>query len=166
MNQPRRPRDKVSIRSEPRGILWLIPSRIAPSGSSSRSLKSLPSSEEIEHERLRRAARDLANNLLSGRDSRQIEADLDRLLVRLSPPSADRTLVRFELPVPPIPGGYEFARLQRRLGHRHAVRLILRREFAKVLLTPGATTDGLHLSPSGHRALADLLLRTMIPTYK
>ena len=106
------------------------------------------------------------NDLLSGKDSRQIEADLDRLLVRLSPPKADRTLVMFELPVPPIPGGYEFARLQRRLAHRHAVRLISRREFAKVLLTPGATTDGLHLSQSGHRALADLLLRTIRMTHK
>lgn len=95
------------------------------------------------------------NDLLSSRDSRQIETDLDRLLVRLSTPR--RTLVMFELPVPPIPGGYEFARLQRRLAHRHAVRLIPRRQFAKVLLTPGATTDGLHLSLSGHRALADLL---------
>ena len=104
------------------------------------------------------------NDLLSGRDSRQIEADLDRLLVRLSTPH--RTLVMFELPVPPIPGGYEFARLQRRLAHRHAVRLIPRREFANVLLTPGATIDGLHLSPSGHRVLADLLLRTISPTHK
>ncbi len=105
------------------------------------------------------------NDLLSGRDSRQIEADLDRLLARLSPPKGDRTLVMFELPVPPIPGGYEFARLQRRLAHRHAVRLIPRREFAKVLFTPGATTDGLHLSPTGHRALADLVLQMMSATH-
>jgi len=46
------------------------------------------------------------------------------------------------------------------------VRLIPRREFAKVLLTPGATTDGLHLSLRGHRALADLLLRTMSQTHE
>ena len=104
------------------------------------------------------------NDLLSGRDSRQIEADLDQLLARLR--GSKRTLVLFELPVPPIPGAYEFARLQRRLAHRHIVRLIPRREFAKVLLTPGATTDGLHLSPSGHRAVADLLLRTMSQTPK
>lgn len=99
------------------------------------------------------------NDLLSGKDSRQIEADLDRLLTRISAPH--RMLVMFELPVPPIPGGYEFARLQRRLARRHAVRLIPRREFAKVLLTPGATTDGLHLSWNGHRALTGLLLRTL-----
>ena len=100
------------------------------------------------------------NDLLSGRDSRQIEADLNRLLVRLKAPS--RTLVMFEIPVPPIPGGYNFARLQRRLAHRYSVRMIPRREFAQVLLTPGATTDGLHLSFTGHRALADLLLRTLL----
>ncbi len=104
------------------------------------------------------------NDLLSGKDSWQIEADLDRLLVRLNAPH--RMLVMFELPVPPIPGGYEFARLQRRLAHRHAVRLIPRREFAKVLLAPGATTDGLHLSLGGHRAVADLLLRTMSQSHK
>ena len=72
----------------------------------------------------------------------------------------------FELPVPPIPGGYEFARLQRRLVHRHAVRLIPWRDFAKVLLTPGATADGLHLSLSGHRALAGLLLRTTSQSHR
>lgn len=99
------------------------------------------------------------NDLLSGRDSRQIEADLDRLLVRLRSPR--RTLVMFELPVPPISGGYEFARLQRRLAHRHAVRLIPRREFAKVLLTPGATTDGLHLSEAGQQSLAEMVLRRL-----
>ena len=44
------------------------------------------------------------NKLLSGRDSREIEADLDWLLTRLSLPKADRTLVMFELPVPPILG--------------------------------------------------------------
>ncbi len=104
------------------------------------------------------------NDLLSGRDSRQIEAELDRLLARLSPPKANRTLVMFELPVPPIPGGYEFARLQRRLAHRHAVCLIPRREFAKVLLTPGATTDGLHLSMVDHRKLADLIVQCLTAT--
>lgn len=95
------------------------------------------------------------NDLLSGRDSRQIEADLDRLLGQLR--TSSRILVMFELPVPPIPGGYKFTRLQRRLAQRHEARLIPRRQFAKVLLSPGATTDGLHLSLSGHRALADLL---------
>lgn len=101
------------------------------------------------------------NDLLSNRDSRQIEADLDRLLVRLSPPKAHRMLVMFELPVPPIPGGYAFARLQRRLADRHGMRLIPRRPFARVLFTDNATTDGLHLSPRGHRDMTDLVLRTL-----
>ena len=101
------------------------------------------------------------NDLLSGRDSRQIEADLDRLLARLIAPN--RTLVMVELPVPPIPGSYEFARLQRRLAHRHAVHLIPRREFAKVLLTPGATIDGLHLSLVGHYLITRLVLSTLQP---
>ena len=99
------------------------------------------------------------NDLLSGRDSRQIEADLDRLLARLIAPN--RTLVMFELPVPPIPGGYEFARLQRRLAHQHAIRLIPRRNFAKVLLTTGATIDGIHLSLVGHYLITRLVLSTL-----
>ncbi|MBC7815364.1 MAG: hypothetical protein IAG10_00530 [Planctomycetaceae bacterium] len=102
------------------------------------------------------------NDLLSGRDSRQIEADLDRLLARLNAPR--RTLVMFELPVPPIPGAYEFARLQRRLAHRHAVRLIPRRELAAVLFSAGATTDGLHLSIEGQRGLAEFVLRRLTAT--
>ncbi len=101
------------------------------------------------------------NDLLSGRDSRQIEADLDQLLARLTAPR--RTLVMFELPVPPIPGGYEFARLQRRLAHRHAVHLIPRRVFSNVLFSEEATTDGLHLSVSGHRAVANLVTSQMSP---
>lgn len=102
------------------------------------------------------------NDLLSGRDSRLIEADLDRLLVRLS--GSRRTLVLFELPVPPIPGAYEFARLRRRLAHRHSVCLIPRREFAQVLLTPDATLDGLHLSNTGQRRLAELVSRRLMAT--
>ena len=101
------------------------------------------------------------NDLLSGRDSRQIEADLDRLLARLS--GSRRTLVMFELPVPPIPGAYDWARLQRRLALHYRTRLIPRRDFSKVLLAPGATSDGLHLTPIGHRALANLVIHLLSP---
>lgn len=101
------------------------------------------------------------NDLLSNRDSRETEVDLDRLLVRLS--GSRRTLVMFELPVPPIPGAYDFARLQRRLAHRHGVRLIPRRDLANVLFSAGATMDGLHLSIDGQRAVADLVLRRLRP---
>lgn len=102
------------------------------------------------------------NDLFSGRDSRQIAEDLDRLLAQLSRPR--RVLVMFELPLPPIPGAYDLARVQRRLAHRHGVRLISRRDFASVLLTPGATSDGLHLSPIGHRAMARLVLSNLSPS--
>ena len=100
------------------------------------------------------------NDLLSGRNSRQVAIDLEQLIAHLQ--SRQRTLIMFELPVPPIPGAYEWARLQRRLARRYGVNLIPRRDFAKALLATGATTDGLHLSPAGHRAVANLLSRTLI----
>lgn len=101
------------------------------------------------------------NDFFEGRAASQIESDLDRLLSRLVSPR--RTLILFELPLPPMPGAYDLARLQRRLAHRHGVRLISRRDFAKTLLTPGATTDGLHLSPIGHQAMTSLVLSTLSP---
>lgn len=101
------------------------------------------------------------NDFFQGRTAPQIEIDWDLLLSRLSAPR--RRLIMFELPLPPMPGAYELARLQRRLAHLHTERLIPRREFAKVLLTPGATSDGLHLTRSGHRAVADLVLRSLGP---
>ncbi len=101
------------------------------------------------------------NDFFEGRATSQIEADLDRLLTRLS--SSRRTLVMFELPLPPTPGAYDLARLQRRLAFQHRARLISRRDFAKVLLAPDATSDGLHLTSIGHRALASLVLSTLSP---
>lgn len=101
------------------------------------------------------------NDFFEGRAAAQIEADCDRLLARLGGPR--RTLIMFELPLPPMPGAYGLSCLQRRLAHRYDVRLIPRRDFAKVLLTSGATSDGLHLSPIGHRAMASLVLSTLSP---
>lgn len=103
------------------------------------------------------------NDLLNGRDSQQIAADLDRLLAQLSRPR--RVLVMFELPLPPISGAYDLARVQRRLAHHHGVRLISRRDFASVLLTPGATSDGLHLSSSGHHAMARIVFSNLSPSH-
>ncbi len=99
------------------------------------------------------------NDLLSGQDSKMVEADLAKLLSKLK--RGQRTLVMFELPVPPILGAYEFARTQRRLAQRFGVRLISRREFANVLLSAGATSDGLHLSRVGHQRLAEIVAQTL-----
>ncbi len=101
------------------------------------------------------------NDFFQGRMATQIEADWDRLLARLS--GSRRNLIMFELPLPPIPGAYDLACLQRRLAHRHAARLIPRRDFARALLAPGTTSDGLHLTRKGHRAVADLVLRSLTP---
>ena len=95
------------------------------------------------------------NDFLGGRDMTQVDRDLTALLVRVARPG--RTIVMFELPVVPIPGAYDFARLQRRLAHQFGVRLISRRSFAKVLFSDEATIDSLHLSRVGHQRLAELV---------
>ncbi|HLQ46325.1 MAG TPA: GDSL-type esterase/lipase family protein, partial [Planctomycetaceae bacterium] len=99
------------------------------------------------------------NDLLSNRDSTLVAADLELLLATL--PRGWRELVMFELPVPPIPGAYALARTQRRLARRFGVRLIPRRQFAKVLFSNGATIDSLHLSREGHERLANMVAGTL-----
>ena len=95
------------------------------------------------------------NDLLSGRDAALIERDFELLLTTLA--GRGRTIVMFELPVAPIPGAYDLARLQRRLAKQFGVKLILRRSFAKILFSDGSTIDGLHLSHIGHQRMAELV---------
>jgi acyl-CoA thioesterase-1 len=93
------------------------------------------------------------NDLLSGVPSRVFAGDLEQLLMRLAHPQ--RQLVMLELPLPPFYNGYGLE--QRRLAKRFGVKLIRRRVLAKVLFHPDATTDGLHLSPPGHKLMADAM---------
>jgi acyl-CoA thioesterase-1 len=79
--------------------------------------------------------------------------DLDRMLDGLSRPGAP--VVLLELPLPPFYN--RFGSAQRRLAAKHGAMLVPRSVFARVLATPGATIDGLHLSNSGHEHLANAL---------
>lgn len=93
------------------------------------------------------------NDVLAGRSSADFERDLDALLAAAKLRS--RRVVMFELPTPPLGNSYVAA--QRRLSKRHGVLLVPRWRLAAVLGTPGATTDGLHLSASGQHAVMDIV---------
>jgi acyl-CoA thioesterase-1 len=84
--------------------------------------------------------------------------NLDAMLEALAGHGAP--IVLLELPLPPFYN--RFGSAQRRLAAKHGLMLVPRSVFARVLATPGATVDGLHLSNSGHEQLANALweLRT------
>ena len=66
-----------------------------------------------------------------------------------------------ELPLPPFYNRYGM--VQRALAKSYGVTLIPKRYLAKIISTPGATVDGLHLSNTGHalfaRSLSEMLPR-------
>jgi lysophospholipase L1-like esterase len=90
------------------------------------------------------------NDLLAAAPAAEFERDLERLLQSLRGPR--RTLVMLELPLPSFANQYGM--VQRRLARQYGVILIPRRMLAGVLFAPGATTDGLHLSPAGQQRMA------------
>jgi len=65
------------------------------------------------------------------------------------------TLVMWELPLPPLGNRYGIA--QRRLASVSGVHLIPKRELIAALACAGGTVDGVHLSDTGQRRLADAL---------
>ncbi|HET6324406.1 MAG TPA: SGNH/GDSL hydrolase family protein, partial [Planctomycetaceae bacterium] len=79
--------------------------------------------------------------------------DLDRLLTDLDRPG--RQLLMMELPLPPFYNAY--GRVQRELAAKHRVPLISKRDFARVVFTPDATRDTVHLSETGHGLFAELI---------
>lgn len=97
------------------------------------------------------------NDLLEGLPVHKFEQDLDLLLQMVKQPN--RTIVMFELPLPPFCSRYGSA--QRELARKHGVELIPKRLFTDVLTTAGATSDGLHLSNSGHDKMAKLVKRLL-----
>ena len=100
--------------------------------------------------------------LLEGGSSRQFERDLNQLLAKISAPQ--RTLVMFELPLPPLCN--EYGRMQRRLAARYGVRLIPKRVFISVLAGGEATLDTIHLSAAGHQQMADEVWSVIGPAYR
>jgi len=101
------------------------------------------------------------NDLLGETTSAQFERDLEALLAQVV--AKGRTIVMFELPLPPLCN--EYGRIQRRLAARHGVRLIPKRVFISVLAGGGATLDSIHLSESGHQRMAGGVWAAIGPAY-
>ena len=97
------------------------------------------------------------NDMLEGLPVAEFEKNLGNLLAEVTHP--DRTVVMFELPLPPFHAMYVTA--QRRQAMRYNVPLIPKRLFARILTTQGSTVDGIHLSHKGQlqmKALIESLL--------
>ena len=93
------------------------------------------------------------NDLLAQREIARFESTLDELLGVVGRPS--NTVILLELPLPPFNNAY--GRVQRMLAARHGALLAPKRVLAGVLWQPDATTDGIHLSPTGHRLMAETM---------
>jgi len=101
------------------------------------------------------------NDLLGETPAAHFERDLEQLLSRVSVP--ERTIVMFELPLPPLCN--EYGRIQRKLAARHDVHLIPKRTLMGVLARGGATLDTIHLSEEGHQQMAGAVWSVIGPAY-
>jgi len=99
------------------------------------------------------------NDLLGTTPAAEFDRDLDRLLTRVTHPG--RVMLMFELPLPPFRN--EYGRIQRRLAAKHGVILIPKRVLMGLLSEDGATLDSIHLSPEGHRRMAETGRRLLEP---
>lgn len=90
------------------------------------------------------------NDLLDRIDADTFESHLDQLVSVLRANGHD--VAMFELPLFPFQNAY--GRAQRAVAKRHAVALIPRRHFARVLGMENGTLDGLHLTQKGHDEMA------------
>jgi lysophospholipase L1-like esterase len=99
------------------------------------------------------------NDLLGSTRASDYAQGLERLLASLR--ADGHQVVMFEIPLVPFCNG--FGRVQRVLAGRYEAQLIPKRILTRVMGMPGATSDGLHLSAKGHRALAQSILGMMTP---
>ena len=90
------------------------------------------------------------NDLLDRKDAATFETHLDKLVSVLR--ANGHAVATFELPLFPFQNAY--GRAQRAVAKRHAVALIPRRHFARVLGMENGTLDGLHLTQKGHDEMA------------
>ncbi len=101
------------------------------------------------------------NDLLGSTTAEKFSRDLDQLLTKVC--SLNRTVLMFELPLPPLCNDY--GRIQRALAAKHSVTLIPKRIFIAVLARNGATVDSIHLAPDGHQSMADTVWNLIRPAY-
>ncbi len=102
------------------------------------------------------------NDLLGTTSAEQFEEQLDLLLGDVC--REDRLVVMLGLPLPPFAN--RFGRIQRQLARKYDVILIPQRVFAGIITAPGATVDGIHLTPVGHQRMADTMWTLIRSAYE
>jgi len=90
------------------------------------------------------------NDFFSATKAADFATNLDQLLGLLA--KQRHTVVMFELPL--LPFHNAFGEAQRKVAAKYHIVLIPKTYMARVLGRTGGTIDGLHLSPSGHDAMA------------
>lgn len=93
------------------------------------------------------------NDILGSTSPEQFAQHLDALLTLLK--SDERTVIMFELPLPPF--FHHYAHLQRTLATQHGVILIPKRIFLDIISDGSSTLDSIHLSQQGHQKMSDLV---------
>jgi len=102
------------------------------------------------------------NDLLGTTRPEEFEQGLELLLASVC--SRDRTVLMFELPLPPLCN--RWGMIQRRLAAKYGVALIPKRVFVAVLTEGDATLDSIHLSQGGHEAMAETVWRLLTRVYQ
>ena len=92
------------------------------------------------------------NDLLGDTEASSYYKSLDRLVGSLA---AEHQVLLVELPLFPFQNAYGAA--QRRVAAEYDVALFPKRFFTRVLAVPDSTSDGLHLSQTGHDAMAAMM---------
>jgi acyl-CoA thioesterase-1 len=100
------------------------------------------------------------NDVIGHAGADRFGSDLDALARRVCGPG--RRVVMLELPLLPFDNAYGLQ--QRRIAARHGILLIPRKYFAELLAAPGATLDGIHLSATGHRRMAQMVWEMIGPS--
>jgi acyl-CoA thioesterase I len=101
------------------------------------------------------------NDLLASAKSADFERELDDLLSEVCRPG--RTVVMFELPLPPFHNAYGQA--QRRLSAKYGVSLIPKRLLMGVLTSQGGTLDSIHLTATGNKQMAEQVWAVLKSAY-
>jgi lysophospholipase L1-like esterase len=91
------------------------------------------------------------NDLFERTPYNLFEEGLSQILKKAT--KSGRLAVMLELPL--RPQDIQYGRIQRRLAKKYGVVLVPKHFFARIFATKGATVDLVHLSPVGHRLMAE-----------
>jgi lysophospholipase L1-like esterase len=97
------------------------------------------------------------NDFFGATKASEFANNLDHLVATLA--AQGHTLAMFELPL--LPFHNSFGSAQRTIATKYHVVLLPKTYMARILGRTGATIDGLHLSQSGHEAMAKMVYQTL-----